>query len=132
MSHGNKYSIVIDEKEFKFYAQKRNLKNGNDMLDELKKVLNILENISFKMDLKDHLISDVVMTKNYIDGYNEIYEKEIPLDKDIGNENIGMTVHIDKRISDDLLVYSYFKKEDKNCFFYDFNSKLELLFNMCI
>lgn len=132
MSHGNKYSIVIDEKEFKFYAQKRNLKNGNDMLDELKKVLNILENISFKMDLKDHLISDLVMTKNYIDGYNEIYEKEIPLDKDIGNENIGMTVHIDKRISDDLLVYSYFKKEDKNCFFNDFNSKLELLFNMCI
>lgn len=101
------------------------------MLDELKKVLNILENISSKMDLKDNLINDAIMTKNYIEGYNNLC-KEVPLDKDIGDENIGMTVHFDKKISDDLLVYSYFKRGDKNLFLNDFNNKLDLLFNMCI
>lgn len=100
------------------------------MLDELKKVLNILENISFKMDLRDFLINDAVMTKNYINEYNDINQKQITLDKDIGNKNIGMTVHIDKKISDDLLVYSYFKNKDKNCIFDDLNNKVNLLFNM--
>ncbi len=101
------------------------------MLEELNKVLNILENISFKMDLRDYLINDAVMTKNYINGYNDICKNEITLDKDIGNQNVGMTVHVDTKISDDILVYSYFKKQNKGCIFEDLNNKLNLLFNMC-
>lgn len=83
------------------------------------------------MDLRDCLVNDIVMTRNYIDCYEYIVEKNIPMDKDIGNEDVGMTIHIDKKISDDLLVYSYFKKRKDFFIWSDLENKVYALYNMC-
>ncbi len=103
------------------------------MLEELLDVLNILENVSCKMNLKENLINGIVMTKNYDDGYEYIQKENITTDKDIGTSCVGMTIHVDRRISNDLLVYSFFKKRNEfNDFFSNMEKKINTLYSACI